>query len=128
MSGGTNGAGGAGISGTVTINGGQMVVTGSTGCAGIDGTFSTGDDGNAVIVANSISDNDNRDAWSGLIITQTQDEGKIYGGNSFEIENDLEIPEAILSPLRTARRLPFPRALPSPTTEPLSAMHHQRLR
>ena len=93
VSGGTNGAGGAGISGTVTINGGQMVVTGSTGCAGIDGTFSTGDDGNAVIVANSISDNDNRDAWSGLIITQTKDEGKIYGKNSFELVDDLEIPE-----------------------------------
>ena len=93
VTGGTGRIGGAGIKGTVTINGGQMVVTGGTGCAGIDGTFSTGDDGNAVIVANSISDNDNRDTWSGLIITQTENEGKIYGKNSFELVNDLEIPE-----------------------------------
>ena len=75
----------------VTVKGGVVTATGDNS-AGIGGTFSTGNNGNAVIIASSISGNDNTTGWSGLIITPTEGEGKIYGSNSFTIENDLEIP------------------------------------
>ena len=75
----------------VTVKGGVVTATGEHD-AGIGGTFSTGNNGNAVIIASSISGNDNTTGWSGLIITPTEGEGKIYGSNSFTIENDLEIP------------------------------------
>lgn len=78
----TGNGGGAGIGGgienaggTITINGGTVTATGSNGGAGIGsgqnggsgGSFSTGTDGNAVIVASSISDTSNQNGWNGII-------------------------------------------------------------
>ena len=88
------GGGGAGIGGaddryygtmTININGGTVTATGGRGCAGIgrysnDSTnisFSTGKDGNAVIVASGISDKGQQNSWSGIIIEGNT--GKIYG-------------------------------------------------
>ena len=96
----------------VTVKGGVVTATGDNS-AGIGGTFSTGDNGNAVIIAdgkddNGISDNDNTTGWSGLIITKTQDEGKIYGRGSFEIVNDLEIPEGYTLTIESNKTLKIP--------------------
>ena len=95
------GGGYRGDGGAITIDGGTVTATGGGDGAGIGngpyasgGTFSTGDDGHAVIIASSISDNGETTDWSGLIITKTQGEGKIYGNNdAFTISSNLEIPE-----------------------------------
>ena len=71
--------------GTITINGGSVTATGGEegavgigkGLGGGEGSFSTGTDGNAVIVASGISDKSQQDSWSGIIIEG--DTGKIYG-------------------------------------------------
>ena len=91
----------------VTVNGGVVTATGEHD-AGIGGTFSTGNNGNAVIIASSISGNDNTTGWSGLIITPTEGEGKIYGSNSFTIENDLEIPVDYKLTIENGKTLTIP--------------------
>ncbi|MEE0747688.1 beta strand repeat-containing protein, partial [Evtepia sp.] len=96
----------------VTVNGGVVTATGEHD-AGIGGTFSTGEDGHAVIIAdgkddNEISDDGNTTGWSGLIITKTQGEGKIYGSDSFEIVNDLEIPEGYTLTIENGETLTIP--------------------
>ena len=75
-----------GSGGTVTIHGGTVNATSNSG-AGIgggggnvssgSGSFSTGTNGNAFIIASSIQDNDDKSAWSGVIFEG--DEGKVYG-------------------------------------------------
>ena len=69
--------------GTLTINAGTITATGGTGAAGIGdgkygagGDFSTGENGQAVIYASSISDND-ADGWNGIVFQG--DEGQVYG-------------------------------------------------
>ncbi len=76
--------------GKVTVSGG--IVTADWG--GINSeSFSTGENGCAIIVASSIKDNDCTDGWSGLIITQTEGEGKFYGTKTdYTVDVDLEIP------------------------------------
>ena len=107
------GSGEDGNSGTATgdcavaVNGGVVTATGEHD-AGIGGTFSTGNNGNAVIIASSISGNDNTTGWSGLIITKTQGEGKIYGSDSFEIVDDLEIPEGYTLTIEKGKTLTIP--------------------
>ena len=91
----------------VTVKGGVVTATGDNS-AGIGGTFSTGNNGNAVIIASSISGNDNTTGWSGLIITPTEGEGKIYGSNSFTIENDLEIPVDYKLTIENGKTLTIP--------------------
>lgn len=77
-SGGNGGSGGKIIisGGTIIANGGEKDGEGIGSSP--KGTFSTTDDGNAVIIASRISDNDATD-WHGLIIQGS--EGKIYGNN-----------------------------------------------
>ena len=107
------GSGEDGYSGTATgdcavaVNGGVVTATGEHD-AGIGGTFSTGNNGNVVIIASSISGNDNTTGWSGLIITKTQGEGKIYGSDSFEIVDDLEIPEGYTLTIEKGKTLTIP--------------------
>ena len=95
--------GGAG--GIITISGGTVTATGgSAGGAGIgsgqgentsgdSGTFSTGENGSAVIYASSISDTSGKDNWGGLVyfplnltdctasgdVTTYPEGGKLYG-------------------------------------------------
>ena len=116
IGGGSNGPGG-----NVTINGGTVTaigdgtvtIIGSDTAAGIgggyfgnnprvDGTFSTGENGNAVIMASSISDISKQEEWDGIFFIGTGDDenkGKVYGDVTLEedltIESDqtLEIPE-----------------------------------
>ena len=79
----------------ITIGGGNVTVSG--GRVGIEGPLSTGENGNAVIFASSISDQSQKDSWSGVIFEGTQ--GKVYGNvtpeGSFEIPANytLNIPD-----------------------------------
>lgn len=98
----TGGSHSAGIGGSdtrsggiITITGGTVNATGTNGGAGIGGgnggdagTFSTGANGNAFIIASSISDNTDTTGWSGVIFEG--DEGKVYG--SPELKEDATIP------------------------------------
>lgn len=69
--------------GPITIDGGVVTATGGTGAAGIGdgkngvgGDFSTGENGQAVIYAGSISDKDTSD-WNGIIFQGNN--GQVYG-------------------------------------------------
>ena len=79
----------------ITIGGGNVTATG--GRVGIEGPLSTGESGNAVIFASSISDQSQKDSWNGVIFEGT--EGKVYGNitpeESFEIPANytLNIPD-----------------------------------
>ncbi|WP_455138552.1 YDG domain-containing protein [Thermophilibacter sp.] len=91
------GAGASGSVGTVAIAGGTVTATGGSGGSGIGagsngegGTFSTGVDGHAVIVANSISDQSGRESWSGVIFENGV--GKVYGTNVAPTE-DFTVPK-----------------------------------
>ena len=90
-------------SGAITIDGGVVTATGGTGAAGIGdgkngvgGDFSTGENGQAVIYADSITDTETT-GWNGIIFQG--DDGKVYGDvtlqKDLELENDqkLNIPE-----------------------------------
>ena len=107
IGGGSNAAGG-----TVNISGGMVTATGA--CSGIGrgtgsifgnaaGTFSTGEDGNAIIIATAtnggdyaaISDNGDTSKWSGLIVQNNS--GKIYGtGTAITLSQDLNLKEDTL--------------------------------
>ena len=89
--------------GDITINAGTVKAAGGTGAAGIGdgkhgkgGDFSTGEDGQAIIYAGSISDNDTSD-WNGIIFQDN--DGKVYGevtlqkDLTLESGQTLEIPE-----------------------------------
>ena len=74
------GAGIGGASGTITISGGTVTATGRFGGAGIGGnnsTFSTGENGRAVIFASRISDDDDTNGWDGVIFQGST--GQVYG-------------------------------------------------
>lgn len=101
IGGGLNGAGG-----TITITGGVVqAVSGSTGCAGIGtnasakGTFSTGENGNAIIVTHSISDQSGKEngSWRGIIfegIPTAQGyfdyQGYIYGSQNLTTDWEMK--------------------------------------
>ena len=77
----------------VTVKGGVVTATGDNS-AGIGGTFSTGDNGNAVIIANGRDDNEisndgNTTSWSGVIFQGTT--GQVYGTSVTPTE-DFTIP------------------------------------
>ena len=97
------GGGRGGAGGTIKINGGTVTATGGNDGAGIGGgnggaggSFTTGQNGNAFIIASSISDNDNTTGWSGVIFQGN--EGKVYGTPALEMDatipgdKTLEIP------------------------------------
>jgi hypothetical protein len=112
--------GGAGIGGGKNAKGGEIKISGGTvtangvnGGAGIGGvtsttatdtvaedsnTFTTGADGNAVIVASSISSDTNPNEWNALIFEGTDGDvtGKIYttaDDGSFTLTQDVTIPD-----------------------------------
>ena len=103
----TGGSGGAGIGGgsggsggTITISGGTVTATGGYDGVGIGGgpggsagTFSTGTDGNAFIITNSISDNGNekKKNWSGVFL-EGDATGKVYG-SPVTLTTNAEIPQ-----------------------------------
>lgn len=84
--------------GSVTISGGSVTATGGTGIVGIgDGTnsqgstFSTGTNGQALIISTGgISDKSSQDNWSGMIFDDSA-QGKVYG-SAFTLRKNLEIP------------------------------------
>jgi trimeric autotransporter adhesin len=85
---GTNSVGGAGIGGngkTVTISGGIVTATGSGSGAGISGTFTL--NGNAVVSANSVSDDNESRRTGGILFVGSA--GKVYG--NVEIKGNLTI-------------------------------------
>ena len=89
------GSGSHGSYDTITINGGSVAATGGELAAGIGdgsggsgGSFTTGADGHALIVASSISDKSQRDSWSGIIFQG--DNGEVYGNPT--IQENMEIP------------------------------------
>ena len=93
------GSGSHGSYDTITINGGSVTATGGDLAAGIGdgsgdgsggsgGSFTTGADGHALIVASSISDTSQRDSWSGIIFEGN--DGKVYGNPT--IQENIEIP------------------------------------
>ena len=84
---------------TINISGGTVDANGAGDGAGIgigsghstfDVSFTTEENGNAVIFASSISDKSGRDNWSGLIFEGN--EGKVYG-ESYTVEEAITIPE-----------------------------------
>ncbi|MDD5823243.1 MAG: hypothetical protein PUD55_02275 [Firmicutes bacterium] len=100
------GYGREGSGGNITINGGKVNALDK----GIKGSFSTGENGNAIVFASSISDNDdeNKALWSGVIFEGNR--GKVYGksvtptddfiienGKTLTIDNDksLIIPDGV---------------------------------
>lgn len=94
----------------VTINGGTVNATGGDyGGAGIgDGdygsgaTFSTGSNGNAFIVASSISDKSGKDSnWKGIIFEDN--DGSIYGSPT--LSTDAVIPEGKTLVINTSQTL-----------------------
>ena len=93
------GSGSHGSYGTITINGGSVTATGGDNGAGIGGgigdeiggyggSFTTGTDGHALIVASSISDKSQRDSWSGIIFQG--DNGEVYKDQT--LQENIEIP------------------------------------
>ena len=82
--------------GNIIIHGGTVKATGGRFAAGIGGggngsggSFATGTDGHALIVANGgIGDTSNRDSWSGIIFEG--DTGTVYGNPT--IQENIEIP------------------------------------
>ena len=101
----TGGYGGVGIGNgfygrtnvTVTISGGTVTANNGGSGAGIgDGfgsydstSFTTGDNGNAVIIASSISDQNNTSGWKGVIFQGST--GQVYG--NVTPTEDFEVPE-----------------------------------
>lgn len=92
------GGGFIGAGGNVTITGGTVIaIAGGGSAAGIghgqqtadNGTFSTGTDGNAFIVANGgISDKTEQDNWSGIIFEG--DTGAVYGYQTLRLDLEIE--------------------------------------
>lgn len=87
-----------GEGGIITIEGGTVTATGGDSAAGIGGgirsddagtIFSTGTDGNAFIIASSISDNTDTSSWSGVIFQG--DSGVVYSA-SIALQTDATVP------------------------------------
>jgi hypothetical protein len=89
------GAGIGGEGGSITINGGTVTATSGgdgegIGCwKGGSGTFSTGQNGNAFIVASSIQNQDDKNQWSGVIFVDGVN-GEVYGAPT--LKTDATIP------------------------------------
>ncbi|WP_455638095.1 beta strand repeat-containing protein [Parabacteroides sp.] len=93
--------------GTITITGGFITATSggndaagigggrksSDGSGGGSGTFSTGDTGNAVIIASSIQDNTNMSGWKGIFFTDSNSKEGTIKGSPVTITTDTQIPE-----------------------------------
>ena len=106
------GAGGYGTGGDIIINGGKISTTessiegesvtindGTVAVGGnIGGNFSTGDNGSAVIMAFSISDNsdDNKKNWSGVIFEGNA--GRVYGNQTLQDNFEIESGKALTIP------------------------------
>lgn len=96
---------GGGIDGkgeSVTISGGvvKTISSNNTNGSGIgnpatvaetNSTFSTGTSGKAVIITKNIADLSGISSWSGMIFKEGV--GLIYGGDSYTLEHNIEIPE-----------------------------------
>lgn len=82
-----DGEGGGGAS--ITINGGIVTATGKYG-SGIEGTFSTSNDGNAVIFATSINDKSDQANWQAVIFEGK--DGTVYSRTLLILTENLEIP------------------------------------
>jgi uncharacterized repeat protein (TIGR02543 family) len=83
-----------GFCGTINISGGFVTAMG--GSKGIVGSFSTTEQGNAVIVTNEISDQSGKSGWNGVIIETDKWGGQIYGQNvtptdDFTIPKNMEL-------------------------------------
>ena len=84
----------------VTITGGTVTATGGGSAVGIGGsatspsggTFSTGEDGDAVIFASSIGNQSNKSNWSGVIFEDTS--GQVYaaGDNAISVPQNWSVP------------------------------------
>lgn len=90
------GGGRSGSGGTIIISGGIVTATGGSNAAGIgignegsSSSFSTGENGNAVIFASSITDQTTKDGWSGVIFEGTT--GQVYKNQT--LSDDITIPE-----------------------------------
>ena len=75
--------------GKIMITGGTVVAKEGKNGFGISGTLSTGDSGNAFIVASSIYSNQDYNRWSGVIIIGNA--GKVYGNPT--LKTNATIPE-----------------------------------
>lgn len=101
------GGGYYGVGGTVCINGGTVTSIGDYGAGignGDEGsgvTFSTGSNGNAFIVASSISDQSGNSNWQGIIFDG--DNGSIYGSPT--LSTDAVIPEGKTLVINTSQTL-----------------------
>lgn len=82
-----DGEGGGGAS--ITINGGIVTATGKYG-SGIEGSFSTSNDGNAVIFATSINDKSDQANWKAVIFEGK--DGTVYSRSLTFLTENLEIP------------------------------------
>lgn len=82
-----DGEGGGGAS--ITINGGIVTATGKYG-SGIEGSFSTSNDGNAVIFATSINDKSDQANWQAVIFEGK--DGTVYSRTLLILTENLEIP------------------------------------
>lgn len=98
------GGGYQGDGGVVTVSGGTVRATGTSGSEGIGnghggaaGTFTTGADGEALIIASSIADKGSQADWHGIIFEGN--DGRVYGNQtltdrlSLSADHTLEIPE-----------------------------------
>lgn len=99
--------------GTITITGGTVTATGNDG-AGIgggsyidvdNGTFSTGTSGNAVIIASSISYNDDTNGWDGVIFQGAT--GQVYG-TSVTPTGDFTVPAGSTLTIEANKTLTIP--------------------
>lgn len=102
--------GGDGGSGTVIISGGIVTAKGGyygstadigNGDAGTGGSFSTGDNGSAVIIAGSISDMSGTGNWSGLFFLEDGKEGQVYGSPVLTADIALPADAALIIPAGT---------------------------
>lgn len=91
------GAGYNGYAGNIEISGGTVFAEGNgviganpQGRGGMDGQFSTGEDGNAVIFADSIQDQDQKADWSGVIFQGKT--GQVYGTSVTPVEDFTILP------------------------------------
>ena len=99
--GGGNGSGiGAGASdtmGTVTISGGFVSAVCAPNYQAISGDFSTGPDGEAVIVCDSIYDSTPGDEWSGIFCSGSGPEMNVYGEQTLTPEVSKKLPSVELN-------------------------------
>lgn len=103
------GGGSEGSGGKISINKGTVTAIGTDGGAGIgtgdwgsDATFSTGSNGNAFIVASSISDKSGKDSnWKGIIFEDN--DGSIYGSPT--LSTDAVIPEGKTLDVKSSQTL-----------------------